>query len=345
VSDDPPSDPFATAGPDEPDGPLDPFDGLTLDDAWIADARMVEPPARRREAEARWAQEEAEREEQAALRWRARRRRRRRRGALVLLALLLFGAAIAVADRHGPAASTWQAAPGEAPTLTLGPGTPTARPAASTERLADPVDPDAAGGTFAFFETQQGGRPVTYDPCRPIEVVVNDDEAPPGTQGIVERAVARAAEVSGLAIEITGPTNELPSDERAMYQPRRYGDRWAPVLVAWTDPGEVPGLGGDVAGLGGSVSVATQGGGRSYVSGIVVIDGPDAARMVAAGEDGTQTVEDVVLHELGHLLGLAHVDSKDELMYPEGQRDVHGYQQGDRAGLAELGRGRCVPLL
>ena len=50
-------------------------------------------------------------------------------------------------------------------------------------------------------------------------------------------------------------------------------------------------------------------------------------------------------HELAHVLGLAHVDSKAELMYPEGQQDLHGYQQGDRSGLTRLGQGDCVELL
>jgi len=51
--------------------------------------------------------------------------------------------------------------------------------------------------------------------------------------------------------------------------------------------------------------------------------------------------EAVILHEFGHVLGLAHVDSPGELMY------VHNvgrttYGPGDVEGLRLLGRGPCL---
>jgi predicted Zn-dependent protease len=61
--------------------------------------------------------------------------------------------------------------------------------------------------------------------------------------------------------------------------------------------------------------------------------------------DGERIARDIVLHELGHLVGLAHVDDPSELMYPEGQADLHNYQQGDQTGLTQLGQGPCVARL
>ena len=37
-----------------------------------------------------------------------------------------------------------------------------------------------------------------------------------------------------------------------MFQPDRYGDQWAPVLIAWTDESVITDLAGDVAGVGGA---------------------------------------------------------------------------------------------
>ena len=56
--------------------------------------------------------------------------------------------------------------------------------------------------------------------------------------------------------------------------------------------------------------------------------------------DGRKYVRAVVMHELGHVLGLDHVDDRDQLMYDEnvGQTELG---PGDRAGLAALGAGRC----
>ena len=82
-------------------------------------------------------------------------------------------------------------------------------------------------------------------------------------------------------------------------------------------------------------------GDRSWlVTGSVVIDGADMAELMD-GPNGPDAVRAVILHELGHLVGLDHVDDRDELMYPEhiAQRT---FGPGDRAGLAELGSGECV---
>lgn len=51
----------------------------------------------------------------------------------------------------------------------------------------------------------------------------------------------------------------------------------------------------------------------------------------------------VVLHELGHVVCLRHAEGKDELMYRSNDGSVPIFGDGDRAGLALLGAGRCVP--
>ena len=46
-----------------------------------------------------------------------------------------------------------------------------------------------------------------------------------------------------------------------------------------------------------------------------------------------------VLHELGHLVGLAHVDAPAQLMYPQGH--IASFAPGDLRGLAAAGSGPC----
>jgi predicted Zn-dependent protease len=78
-----------------------------------------------------------------------------------------------------------------------------------------------------------------------------------------------------------------------------------------------------------------------YITGQVVLDGPDLARAVAADEQAV--VRGIIAHELGHLVGLDHVDAPDQLMYPETDGTVTEFQAGDVRGLARLGAGACFP--
>lgn len=46
--------------------------------------------------------------------------------------------------------------------------------------------------------------------------------------------------------------------------------------------------------------------------------------------------------ELAHVVGLDHVHAPGELMQPTGDESVTSWGDGDRTGLAALGRGACV---
>lgn len=222
---------------------------------------------------------------------------------------------------------------------------PTPAASRSSEPLGEPSHPDAEGGQYGFLDTQADGTtPVTYDPCRPIPIVVNQRDVPEGLEDVVADAVATTREISGLDLTIEGETDERPRLGRDVYQPDRYGDRWAPVLIAWSDDDEVPVLTDDVAGIGSSVAVTPETGPKTYVSGLVILDAGDMEAILRE-PDGERIARDIVLHELGHLVGLAHVDDPSELMYPEGQADLHNYQQGDQTGLTQLGQGPCVARL
>ncbi len=329
------------------EGEDDPFEDLTLDDEFVKGAAVREPSARARANTVRHARlaREAERERAAAAK-RSGRARRRRVG-VSLLACCALLAAVLVVDHveSRPGGPPPWLADGASGAAYLG-TRPTPRAASTDTPLGHPRKAPKGGGPHRWEVVQPGsGVPVAYDPCRPISVVVNDRTMPARAAGMVEAAIDRVSQVTGLRIELTGTTSERPVEHRAPYQPDRYGDRWAPVLVAWSDPKEVPRLSGDVAGIGGSAPASEDGGSRLvYVSGIVALDGPDL-RAILRRDDGERAVMNVILHELGHLVGLAHVDDDHQLMYPRGQQGIDGYQDGDLAGLVRLGRGPCVPML
>lgn len=190
------------------------------------------------------------------------------------------------------------------------------------------------------------GLPVTYDPCRPIHFVIRDHATPAGGDKMIRAAVSQLSALTGLKFVDDGLTTEAPQDDRPAYQPQRYGRTWAPILIAWTDPKETPDLAGGTIGRGGSqIRTVTVHGveDRRYVTGTVVLDSPDLTQVI---EDGhPEVAAAVIAHELGHLVGLAHVSDPTQLMYPETQLKVMTYGAGDRRGLARLGNGACEPHL
>lgn len=188
------------------------------------------------------------------------------------------------------------------------------------------------GGSYAFIEAQDSDTdlPVTYDACEPLRIVVNPREAIPGAEAVLQEAIEEIERASGLDLVVEGTTTE--SDSRT--RPVEDGDDWAPVLVEWSDPDTHELLEGSVAGYAGSSSFEISET-RWYVTGSVVLDGPDLARL------DRDTVRAIIMHELGHLLGLDHVDDEAEVMNEIGVAAT-SWGPGDLAGLAELGEGGCV---
>jgi hypothetical protein len=172
----------------------------------------------------------------------------------------------------------------------------------------------AAAGTgahrFAMHQRNQPEVPVTYDPCRPIRVVVNDDQAPAGAEAILGSALEEVGAATGLTFVRAGSSDAVPEGDRASVQPGS-----------------------------GAVSDAVTGR-LTYVRGEISLDAPTMRRILSR-PDGALAARAIVMHELGHVVGLAHVDDPTELMYErnEGRTD---WGPGDLTGLEVLGTGLCT---
>ncbi|MFC6287599.1 hypothetical protein ACFP3Q_14525 [Nocardioides sp. GCM10027113] len=202
------------------------------------------------------------------------------------------------------------------------------------QRLGAPPRFEDGRGSYEFALTQPGGNePVGYDPCRVIEVAVNPEGAPDNYEALVETAISRTSDATGLVFERLPDTDDRNFADRW----QRFGDRRPPVLVGWADSDEVPELAGDVAGVGGSTAVSVGSGRRFYVTGMVVLDSEQFADF---DEDEEPFAQAIVDHEFGHLVGLGHVDDPGELMNAENLGRV-SYGPGDREGLARLGSIDC----
>ena len=200
------------------------------------------------------------------------------------------------------------------------------------------LEPKAFGGRGDYtFILTSGGDPVRWNPCEPIHYVLGRAGLTEGGIQDVHGAIDRITQVTGVGFTYDGLTDEEPSRDRDAYQPDRYGDRWAPVLIAWVDPAEsdIPfeEKGHEAAAVA-SPQTPDDRSERLYVSGWVAmnVEDPNPSGFSLPGMQGP-----VVLHELAHVLGLGHAESNGNLMEPSGG-GVTSFGPGDLAGLGQLGR-------
>lgn len=196
---------------------------------------------------------------------------------------------------------------------------------------------------YALWGTQADGSPVRWNPCEPIRWVLNDDGAPERGREALSLAMARISAASGLTFEFVGVTDELPRSDRPLVADDGDRERWAPVLVAWV-PGDSIDLPLSDMDRGVAVPVAvSEEGRRVFVTGQVVLNADK--NLLPMFEDRHASWGAVLLHELGHLVGLDHVDDPAQLMAPTPGFGEVLLGEGDKAGLQAVGAtGGCLPV-
>jgi hypothetical protein len=202
--------------------------------------------------------------------------------------------------------------------------------------------PAVAGGEggYAFMARHLDGSPVTFDPCRPVHLTVNPAHEPTGGRDLLLEALGELSAATGLQFVMDGETTEVMDSRRASYQPDRYGDRWAPVLVTWDSPAANPLLAGDVLGRAGlQAFTGSSDDSTRWVTAQAVFNAPALDAQMRHGRD--QDAKAVLLHELAHVVGLDHVTDPYQVMFDTNAYPLPSYRAGDRRGLAELGLGRC----
>jgi hypothetical protein len=189
---------------------------------------------------------------------------------------------------------------------------------------------------------------VRWDPCTTVTYAVNTDLASRTAHGRAtalrdaRRAVARAADRTGMSFRYVGTTHEVPRNGSQGWAARQ---RSAEIVIAWVTPSTsdllTPVGSGYASGTGGWMWKAWSSGGEWRLAigrGFVVVNAQQR-REYAAGFGPGRTRGALLMHEIGHALGLNHVGRTAELMYPTMlQRSRTSYKDGDRAGLRHVGR-------
>ncbi len=218
----------------------------------------------------------------------------------------------------------------------------------------------------------QGIRPfptikAAWHPCEALRYALNIDLAANDEQiEVLIESIEEVEAATGVDLQFAGVTSagmnvddpiilpELAQTPFRYLPPDDNGSGLVDVVIGFSGPSGTPELAGGVIGLGGSLRDDTDSDGRAeQFRGFAIIDVRDLEHGNPSSARALSNIKATTTHELGHLMGLGHVDTstrggglvagfsdaeiEDQLMFPAltAANEPH-YDDGDLRGLFEL---------
>jgi hypothetical protein len=178
------------------------------------------------------------------------------------------------------------------------------------------------------FSRVFNGAPTRWNPCQPIHYTINMGGYSASFRQIITEAVERLEAATGLPLVPVGDTTFMPTQAANTSVSPADGE----LVIALGDEVQTDLLPGQIVGRAGIIYPQTS---ATILRASVVIDMDDIAANPTWGGVG---VGPVLLHELGHAVGLDHVNNTSQLMNAfASSGGPSTYGPGDLTGLWLVG--------